>query len=239
MIVLLEDTWEAEDIKQYCRLHNYECRELSVDCLMSYDSNEFLSCVYFCNTDIVQHHLKNLNLQHIVPNTYEEKYTEFFKRNIKKRVFGSITEDELPLFIKPTTKDKVFDGQILHPYHTFQCSFVDTFLGKLPLKDDIVYTSKVVTFVSEHRLLIGKNKLYGIGFMSGINMKDILPTKFVNKLVEITDDFRCVDVGYAKELKCWVVVEINPAFSLDDYDIDIEDYMNFCIDSCKFICTSL
>ncbi len=59
---------------------------------------------------------------------------------------------------------------------------------------------------------------------------------FINELIKTTeDDFRCIDIGYLSETNEWVVVEINPPFSLDDYKINLTDYMNFCIGACKWL----
>ena len=68
MIFILEDTWtyetsynniitsnsEADDIINYAKINNIECKILSVKELYDYDSYDFLKCIYFCNTDIVQ-----------------------------------------------------------------------------------------------------------------------------------------------------------------------------------------
>jgi hypothetical protein len=59
----------------------------------------------------------------------------------------------------------------------------------------------------------------------------------IKKLVEITDDFKCIDIGLVQngDNYDWCVVEINPPFSLDDYDIPFEEYIQFCIDACLYI----
>jgi len=233
--ILLEDTWleDAQDIIDYCSDLHYEYHIYSVDELYEFDSIKFFAPnnVYFCNTDIVQYHLNKVNLWNLtfVPDTYEQIYQQFYKRNIQRRLYGSIDQNtELPLFMKPVTNDKIFDGQVFYSE--------DTFLGKIPTNDTMVYTTDVLTILSEYRLLIGNSKLYGKGLISGINLDDVLPNKMINEICNCTDNlFRCIDIGYSKELKNWIIIEINPPFSLDDHHIPLADYMTFCIDSCKNI----
>jgi hypothetical protein len=63
-------------------------------------------------------------------------------------------------------------------------------------------------------------------------------TQFINDLINLTGEkFRCIDICLIKQnnqLK-WGIVEINPPFSLDDYEILFENYIDFCIDSCNYI----
>lgn len=54
MKVLLEDSWEALDIIDFCNKNDHECVVLSGDQLKTMDAKEFFKCAYFCNTDIVQ-----------------------------------------------------------------------------------------------------------------------------------------------------------------------------------------
>ena len=56
---------------------------------------------------------------------------------------------------------------------------------------------------------------------------------FITKLIELTNEnFRCIDIGFTNK---WIIVEINHPYSLDDYEIPIENYMEFCINSFKKI----
>ena len=134
------------------------------------------------------------------------------------------------VFIKPSLNNKSFDGQIYYDD--------DRFVGPLPDKNDEIYVCEKITFLCEYRLLVGHNKIYGFGFMQGlypdIKLESIL--NFVNDVVSKTDNrYLCIDIGYIKEIKKWSIVELNPPFSLDDYNIPLKDYINFCIDSCNYI----
>lgn len=227
MIILLEDTWEAEDIKIYfSNFKEYNVIELSVDELFKYDSNEFFKTIYFCNTDIVQFHLNKLNKTNLIPDTYDKIFNKFYLREIKISKFKNIKSGN---FIKPINNNKLFDGQIYIDD--------DKFIGTLPSPESLVYESNKITFLCEYRLLIGNNKLYGFGFIQGLypNIKSS-SINIINDIINITNErYLCIDIGYIKEYNKWGIVEINPPFSLDDHKILLDDYMSFCIDSCKYI----
>jgi len=247
MNIFLEDTWDATDVIDYCHDHGYNCTVLSPSQLRSMESEDFIKYTYLCNTDIVQEHLRKLallhshsyknNINNLVPDTYESTYT--FGRTITKMPFSDVKKISKisPIFIKPLSNDKSFDGQIYYQD--------DYFLGQLPRDDEIVYTSECVKFMAEYRLLIGysenekRMKLYGHGLISGHNMDDIFQSyhtqSYINKVIQWTPEkqFRCVDIGYTKT--GWQIVEINPPFSLDDHHIPLHQYMDFVIGACNNI----
>jgi hypothetical protein len=216
--VLLEDSWEAEDIVQYCNTHHIKCYVLSPEQITSLSKEEFMQYVPFCSTDIVRKHVQP-------PDTYEEIYRPYFYREIKKVPFSEIVHG---MFVKPIGNDKSFDGQV---YYDNDC-----FLGPLPDAQTEVYGCEGMKVLSEYRLLIGKHRLYGQGYMSGARIDDLLPKSMIEELVNLTDNYRCIDIGFVKFRtgsplsSRWVVIEINPAFSLDDYNIPLNNYMEFCID---------
>ena len=225
--VLVEDSWEAEDIVQYCMRDNIECRVLSPKELTELDSNEFMQYVPFCSTDIVRQHLVCAGQTERIPDTYETVYRPYLHREIRKVPFSEVVPGS---FVKPIANDKSFDGQVYYDD--------ERFLGPLPSAQTEVYTCEAMRVLSEYRLLIGNHRLYGRGYMSGARIDDLLPKSMIEELVNLTDNYRCVDIGYVKFLtgagagtSRWVVIEINPAFSLDDYDIPLADYMQFCLDA--------
>ena len=261
MIVLLEDRWEAHDIIEFCRNKQIECLVLSEKQL--YERSDFLECVYFCNTDIVRFHLLKL-LQHqkelldqIYPDTYESVYSEYFKRKIRKTKMKSLENvllKDKSIFVKPVGNDKSFDGRVVSSVSDIEHIMSD-FEGDSSYKknefehqvsykknerdvcDDVcdVYVCDVVEFLSENRLLIGNGKLYGYGHICKTKDFSFLSKIDINKLIEISgDNFRCIDVGLTKSGE-WIIVEVNPPFSLDDYEIPLDMYMNFCIGACQWI----
>lgn len=243
MKVIIEDTWnedgEAEDIIKYCTDNNYEYLLLDPEKIKELDHQVFFNCIYFCNTDIVRHHLQEMNLSNnIIPDTYESIYERFYSRKIEKINFGDIDINTLknPIFIKPTENDKSFDGSVISKDDPYTMQLILASETK-PTKETLVYKSDVVNFISEYRLLIGNGKLYGSGFICGKELGSFMEEMNIKKIIELTDEnFRCIDIGFiAEPLHKWAIVEINPPFSLDDHDIPLPNYMNFCIDACNWI----
>ena len=214
---LIEDTWNATDIIQYAIDHNIEYKELSQDALYAMDSNEFLQHVYFCSTDIVQKHLHRN-----IPDCYDSRYSHLFKRTISKSLFKDIKPGNV--FIKPQGNNKSFDGTIFNSYDDFYLT------GKtIPEPETPCYVVNVIKLLSEYRLLIGNNKVYGVGYMTGVK----LPIPSLQPYILASGgDFLCVDIGLTPS--GWVVVEINPPFSLDDYDIELSSYIQYCIDATEY-----
>lgn len=71
--------------------------------------------------------------------------------------------------------------------------------------------------------------------MKGHDIKNYLNKIDITKLITLTgSEFKCIDIGFIDTNK-WLIVEINPMYSLDDYEMNITDYMNFCVDSCIWI----
>ena len=81
MIVLLEDSWDADDIKN----HYEKVYELSQENLYNLDSKLFINSIYFCCTDIVQYHLNKLGIEGIVPDTYDNTFKD--PKNVKTKLF--------------------------------------------------------------------------------------------------------------------------------------------------------
>ena len=252
MNILLEDKWnengEAQDIiDHYNSLSNCKLNILNSNQLQIMDSETFINSVYFCNTQIVQYHLERLSismskqnrLDIIVPDTYESVYKDYYKRDIDKVKFIDININRLdkPIFIKPTTNDKCFDGYVISKEDQFTYEIILQELKDIKyyqsLIDNLyVYRSEVINIRSEYRLLIGNGKMYGSGHISGIETD--IDKNMCNNLVFLSgNNFRCIDIGLADI--GWIIIEINPPFSLDDHKIPFYDYIRFCSDSCKWI----
>lgn len=231
--VLLEDTWtseadgDADDVIEYCSSNNITCTIMSPTDIFNLDSNKFFTYIFMCDTLIVKHHLEKLNRADLIPDTYEQIYSELFGREIKKIKFCEV---KVGTFVKPISNDKQFSGQIC--YEVRESS---SFIGDVPDKDEVVYNSEIINFLSEYRILVGNGIVYGVGYMTG--QTNVRPDDYIiKKVIELTkNNFRCVDVGLDKKTNKWIIVEINPPYSLDQYDIPLADYMMFVIDSCKWM----
>jgi hypothetical protein len=231
-----EDWWDDDDIIRYAMKHKHKLVIKSHKELYNMDSEELLKNVYFCNTEIIQHHLAKLNATHLIPDTYEEIYKNLYNREIDRMTFGELMEKYKgkPKFIKPINNDKSFDGRIFTGINDFT-----DFCQDVPENDTMIYVTEPITILLEARLLVGNNKLYGHCITNNLaKIKSFFPnyleSDLVKKIISMTDNFRCIDIG----MNCcneWFIVEINPPFSLDNHTIDMNQYIEFCIDSCQYI----
>lgn len=242
MRFILEDTWtadnEADDIIEYSTENAIKCKILTVDELYAFNTADFFRCVYFCNTDIVQYHLSKLNKMELVPNTYDSRFHEFYKRNIETMTVSDFNTKYkgMQKFIKPYDNNKEFDGRVISDISDFKLYGVE-----VPDLTSKIYCCEPVRFLSEVRLLVGNNKLYGHGHICKNKIDTYLAdTQFINSIISLTGtEYLCVDIGYVfnEKIKAfqWIIIEINPPFSLDDHQIPFADYIAFCIDACNYI----
>lgn len=222
MKIIIEEEWYADDIINFCFINQIEYEVLSQKVINDIEPYKFLKMISFCSTHIIQKNLKAIGLSYLIPDTYPNLFEAFYKRKIFKMTFQDLKKKEYPYFIKSIDNDKSIDGTII----TNQDDLIN--LG-IKEKNCKIYVSEIVNFSVEYRLLIGNNKLYGIGFQKGNKLIDI-NYEFINQLLKLTKNkFFCIDIGYIIEKKEWAIVEVNPPFALDDYDIPLENYMNFTI----------
>lgn len=223
MIIIIENSeeWLKDgQLVSYCETNNLEYKILDIHEIKIENEN-----VYFCNTDIIQKYIKH----ELIPDTYEDLYKDFYHREFVKIFFKDLSTIDMPIFVKPTLNNKLFNGQVIN-------SIEELILhNNVNYSDDFtVYICNCLKIICEYRLLIGNEKLYGCGFMSGNSNIPSPPKDFINSLVIKTGElYRCIDVGFDILTKKWIVIEINPPFSLSDYGIDINNYMSFCIDFFK------
>lgn len=238
MHILIEDNWiediesiESDDIIKFINKNNYTYSIKTYDELLDIDSNSFFDTLCLCNTEIIQYHLEKLNKLNCVPDTYEPIYKYYFYRNIEKMSFRDFTKKYLGTkkFIKPCKNNKLFDGKVVKDLTDFTDFCID-----IPEDNTEIYVTDPIKILCEVRLLIGNNKLYGYGYISTKKDNSYLKSDLINDLIKITNNkFRCIDIGLSiiNNKKKWIVIEINPPFSLNNYDIDIKSYIDFCIDS--------
>lgn len=187
-----------------------------------------------CNTSIVQAHLGKVGCACLVPDTYPKQLEPFYKRSISECLLKEVNESRLPLFVKPATNDKAFDGMVMET------------MDDMPegLGDAKVYVSEVVRFSGpEHRLFLGGGRLYAIGVRdtgvgSTSDANSVECKQLIQSIISALGDLYCaVDIRFIAQAghERWAVVEVNPGFSLDDCGIGIEVYVNYCIDSCQWL----
>lgn len=249
--VLLEDTWEADDVKEECIKHHVPCDEMTVIELEQYSTLEFVQSTYMCNTELIQRKLAEVGLLTKVPSTYPDSLFGLLKRSVEQRTLKDLKLTDLPVFVKPVSNDKSFDGRVVTDEGGLEHLLED---GGHDLECPI-WAAERVSFLVEHRLFVGGGKLYGMGRIQGSS--DALPDEsFISEVLSCCgpDVFWAVDVGLLVRANtsgkqeghkkhegneeqecCWAVVEVNPPFALDDHGLAIGPYCRFCQDACAWI----
>ncbi|XWV26039.1 hypothetical protein QJ857_gp1041 [Tupanvirus soda lake] len=231
MNILIEDEWNAYDIIEYCKNKNIDYHVMPHEEISKLHNIEFFEGPFFCSTDIIQKYLKKRNLASKIPDTYPGTFDKYFKRNIRKIKYSDLKREPLPFFIKSINNDKKISGtKVMNRTDENDIWIIN---NVVPLPDMEVYISDIVNFVVEYRLLIGNRKIYGIGYQQG-NKNISVDKVFLDEVINLCGyDFYCIDIGYLENIKEWAIVEVNPPFSLDDYDIPLNNYMEYAIDFWK------
>lgn len=224
--ILLESEWEAHDIKEWCKSRDIYYNEISQESISLMTIYDFLKYIPFCNTTIIQKYLKSIN--HPIQDTYPSNFNALYHRNIRTMSYYQIKENnDFPYFIKPVGNSKDIDGSVISSKND-----LDDLFANIDDIDHLYYISNVVIFVVEYRLFVGDNKVYAKGYQKGKKMS--IHNQFIDDVIDKTNGiFYVIDVGFIKELNKWAIVEVNPTFSLDDYGIDIDAYMSYCINAWK------
>jgi hypothetical protein len=215
--VLIDKSWvdwdDADDILQYYK--NEEIKILEVNEILKMTKKEFTSYIFFVNTDTVRFFLGE------PIDTYDSRFTQFFNREIK--VVKTDEIDTFPIFIKPMGNAKEFTGLVINN---------KTELDQLiELNEDIlcneVYSCNVVRVTNPHRLLIGNKKLYGMGKEYKSDPDCEIDFEFLSNVLELTNDFFVtIDIGIING--SWGIIELNPWYSIDSWEIDLNIYFTFC-----------
>jgi hypothetical protein len=205
-VALIEEEWGADALIDEARRRGAPFVEMSRADMRALTRDEFVSfCPVFASTDIVQHHGV------AAPDTYPPQLAALYHRAIARCRARDIAA--FPVFIKPVGNAKEWAGRVVHR----ACD--------LPAPDAEVYTSPVLDFATEHRLLVGGGKLWAQARQRGA--PDPPPYPFVDAVVALAGAaFLCIDVGRAGAQ--WLVIEVNPPYALDDYDVDVRVYWDYC-----------
>ena len=238
-ILYLEDSWtengDGEYIINYCALpeSQWQLQIISRNELKRMPTRDFFRGVVLAQAHIIQSHLVLLNRQDLIPDTYDSAFQPWLKRHIEiisiQQLWDKYISVERPRFIKPVGIVKLFEGQVLDDG--------DDLTNLLVRHQDVtletkVYSCRTIDIDGELRLLIGAGRLYGVGQISIAPPpnQDWRPVFLDQLITAVGGRFLCVDIGWVAELG-WVVVEINPPYSLDEYDIPLVDYLQFMTDA--------
>ncbi len=167
----------------------------------------------------------------LIPDTYDKTFDDFYNRNITKYVYKDIFKVSYPYFVKSAGNDKSIDGTIIKNSDDVADLWC---INQIFLYDDMeLYVCDVVNFKVEYRLLVGDNKIYAIGYQKG-NKSNFPSEHFLHKILEKSNGkYYCIDIGLISN--SWSIVEINPPFSLDDFDISLNVYIEYAVDFWKYV----
>ena len=134
----------------------------------------------------------------------QEVLAPLLRRKCERRTLAEVDEEALPLFVKPVSNDKAFDGArstpLTNPLSRDSRLTVRGLLagrvvstaedlahllseaGGSPA-DCAVWVSEPVEFVAEHRLFVGGGKVYGVGRIRGEEQQEGPPQEFVDEVL--------------------------------------------------------
>lgn len=243
------------------RAEIYELLILSTDEMNKMDNVIFFDGTVFGKSETIQQHLRDYKPEvanQIIPDTYDHAFRDLYHRDIEIITLCQLNNKYLSKgisrFIKPLGNTKSFDGKVIDSNAGLaegNCDYFDDlavlFANNPTLNGNTeIYASPVIDIQGEIRLLVGQGRLYGRGQISIAEPPNhdylvacsnkTTNAVFMDKLIAATGDrFLCVDIGWVPELGTWVIVEINPPFALDDYDIPLTNYLSFTEDAFKWI----
>ncbi len=241
MIIVEEDWDDYDDLIDYFVTSKIPYKIIPHDKIASISTEDFMiNGPYFCDTHIIQDKLSAVSLDYIIPDTYPNVFDNFYKREIIKETYINLKRHTFPFFIKSTGNDKLISGTVIKNSKELEKIWISN--GVECDNNLLLYVNKnIINFRAEYRILIGNNKIYGVGFQKG--EKSINPDQqFLDSLTSAScKSFYCVDVGYTDNVGSkvpesgWVIVEVNPPFSLDSFDIEMKDYVDFAVDFWSFV----
>lgn len=164
---------------------------------------------------------------------YPAEFSAYYNRNIKVRKFGSITHNDLPIFIKPKNNVKEFTGFVLEKNSTLVN--INQYVSNISPETE-VYTSDPIEIDAEYRCFVHKNQLVGLKHYAGdftkfldINAIDFLIKRYEKRApVSYTLD---VAVSNIKNKNTNVtVIEVNDFWAIGGYGLDGKTYVRMIID---------
>jgi hypothetical protein len=224
MKILLEDGWNADDIIEECKKRNIICEIYSSEELQNMDNTEFMNNITFCDTMIMEEQINRSKVIYKIPDTYDSRIEKMLNRKILLCEYKNIFDQKFPIFIKSYGNNKKLSGTVVQNIDELKILFYDN-----EIEDGEFYCcNEIITFDVEYRLFIGDGKLYAYGCHSG-NSEIKLDIDFAKNIAKHINDFMVVDIGLYNNK--WIVVEVNPPYSIDDCGIDISTYLDYCIDA--------
>ena len=249
---VIQDSWNEEDdveLRDHVEsLPDATVRYMSESDILATMSPLSSEIILFCDSHIVQ---KLLNRRKAVVPSYPEELSQYYGREIRLQSLSELSGNELPYFVKLAGSDKTTMARVVRTRQ--EESALQSELEAGAPEQPTVYVSSVVDFVSEWRLFLSPDRLWGCQeyseYMVGHRLMNqdlsdstVLELCHVEQVPqEFTDQVRqaarplgfvVVDVGLTSS-GVWSVVECNPPFSLSSYDLPIDIYVDYCVEAWK------
>ena len=72
--------------------------------------------------------------------------------------------------------------------------------------------------------------------MNNLDINTSARLELISQIVKLTNDrYLCVDIGMMFPSCVWCIVEVNPPYALDEYQIPMDNYISFCVDACMYL----
>lgn len=243
---IIQDSWNEEDDQE---LREY--LEQRDDVVVQYMAEKDIlrqipnkDKMIFADSSVVQHLLRNTGAG--IVDSYPEVLNHLYKRRILVTTLKSGDAiPPLPYFCKLQGSNKDIPARIVRTSDDH-----DRLLELI--EDRPVYISDVVDFQCEFRLFCSPEKIVAVReyseFMIGhrllnadesknqvLEVKHVvqIPKDFLSSVLEASKQlpgYVVVDVGLTSANE-WCVVECNPPFALSSYDLQINTYVEYCVEA--------
>lgn len=156
------------------------------------------------------------------PLNVPDSIKKYAMRNFNVVTMGDFKKDTtLPIFVKPYDKLKLFTGGVITKSDSRRFFYHDV------SDDTLVMTSDVLDIITEYRCFVNNGKLVGIKHYNGDFDKFIdvdVVRNAINDYIEQPIAYT-IDFGLTSDNKT-VLIECNDAWSICNYGLDSETYVN-------------
>lgn len=221
---------EHYDIRSVLESRGIVCELFTAKKLMRNQLNIDNQTLVVGDHSVISSVLKKLKIEY-KNDCYPKSLHQYLERNIwvssiKQLFIDSRNEQNLPVFIKPKSKTKLFTGFIIH-------SILDLHKLESIARNTDLYCSNIVHWISEYRVFVNQSKIVGIKNYNG-NPNVSLDLEVVKKAIidfENSEEKTVaygIDFGILENGKT-TLIEWNDGFALGSYKLDKETYTDLII----------
>lgn len=168
----------------------------------------------------VEHALKRIGKHPLQPNTYPDCLRDYYHRRLSVSRKYRLNEIKLPVFIKPYNTAKKFTGFVVKDLEDYRLNWVN--------KNDDLYFSEVVNFVSESRFYAYHPRSIEVAHYAGnpdVCFANQEVIDIIEKCCNTLGYPQVIDIGITEEGKV-CVVEVNEPYSFGLYHpVKIDHYI--------------